>query len=267
MTTHKIKRIAILLKSKKVGAEKAAKTTIKFFRDRNYQIFTKLNRIILKNGLDFVLIIGGDGTILHIANQIATYNTPLIGVNFGYKGYLCQIAKNNLDKGLRILDRGKYFVKSYTRIMAKVLRENRIVKKIDALNEIVVGGINRMVWLKLKIKQKNQKKSAILIGDGIIFSTRIGSTAYNIYAGGPVLLTDVFSVVAINSLVESNYFLPHTKSFVVPIDTIFEVMSIRGGKNLPYVIADGQKDFRLQTGDKIIVEKSPFTTKLIEIKK
>lgn len=261
-----MKKIALILKTNKPEATKVFTTIKKFFSKRNYQIYTKLNRLVLKKDLSWILVLGGDGAMLHTANEIANYSIPLIGVNFGYKGYLCEISKEELIQGLSKLHYGQYSVNSYTRIMAKIERQGKKIKEIDALNEIVVGGINRAVWLKLKISHDNQKKSAIVIGDGIIFSTQIGSTAYNLYAGGPVLLEDSFSVVACNALFESNYFLPNTKAFVVPTNAHFEVSTLRGGKHLPYVVADGQRDYRLQKGDKVIIDKSPLVTKLIKLK-
>ena len=261
-----MRKICILTKTKKPGVIGAMAQAQKFFVKRNYQVFTKLNRTILKNGLDWIIVLGGDGAMLHMANKVAGYGLPLIGVNFGRKGYLCEIAKNEINKGLGKLHSNSFSIIDYTRVRARVFKAKKIIKEIDALNEIVVGGINRMVWLELNIHQNKKKKSAVVIGDGIIFSTQIGSTAYNLWSGGPVLACDVFSVVVCNGLFESDYFLPNTKAFVVPTNTHFEVKTLRGGQHLPYVVADGQRDYRLAKGDKVIVEKSPMVTKLIKLK-
>ncbi len=260
-----MKRICILIQTTKPGIKTTAQKIKSYFRQRNYRVFTKLNQLILKKGLSWIMVLGGDGAMLHVANQVADYSIPLIGVNFGYKGYLYQIARENLIKGLGALNSENFLVNSYTRIKAVVMRNSRIIKEIDALNEIVVGGINRAVWLKLKISHGKQRKSAKVVGDGIIFATQIGSTAYNIYAGGPILLTDVFSVVACNALFESDYFLPNTRAFVIPTSARFEVRTLRGGQHLPYVVADGQRDYRLQKGDKVIITRSPMVTKLIRL--
>lgn len=260
-----MKKISILLKTTKSGTRKAIEKSKNYFIRRNYQVFTKLNQSILKKGLDWVLVFGGDGAVLHVANEIAAYGIPLIGVNFGYKGYLCEIAKDKINKGLGKLYNGNFSVVDYTRIRAKVVVAKQIVKEIDALNEIMIGGINRMVWTKLNIYQNGKKKSAVVIGDGIIFSTQIGSTAYNLWSGGPVLACDVFSVVACNGLFESDYFLPNTKAFVVPTNTRFEVKALRSGQHLPYVVADGQRDYRMVEGDKVIIEKSPLVTRFIKL--
>jgi len=260
-----MKKIAILTKTAKPEAKTTAEKVKKYFLRRKYQVFTRLTPAVLKKGLGWIMVLGGDGAVLHVANQVASYNTPLIGVNFGHKGYLCQVKKDRLSKTLGALNSENFSVNSYTRIQAVILRKKKAVKKIAALNEIVVGGINRAVWLELKISQGKKRKSAKVIGDGIIFATQIGSTAYNIYAGGPILLADVFSVVACNAWFDSDYFLSNTKAFVIPTSARFEVRTLRGGINLPYVVADGQRDYRLQKGDKVVITRSPIVTKLIEL--
>jgi len=257
-----------LTKTAKPEAKDIAKEIKNYFIQKgNYQIFDKLSQIILKKGLNWIMVLGGDGAMLHVANEVAPYNIPLIGVNLGHRGYLCQIKRDSLIKDLGSLDSGNFSIGSYTRIRARITRQDKIIKEIDALNEIFIGGINRAVWLELKIDQGRSRKTAKIIGDGIIFSTQIGSTAYNTYAGGPLLLTDAFSVVACNAWFESDYFLPNTRAFVIPTNARFQVKSLRGGQHLPYVIADGQRDYRLQKGDKVIVTRSFGTTRLIDLTK
>jgi NAD+ kinase len=142
-----MKKICILTKTKKPGVIGAMAQVQKFFVKRNYQVFTKLDRNILKKGLAWIIVLGGDGAMLHMANKVAVYEIPLIGVNFGHKGYLCEIAKDKIRKGLSKLHNASFSITDYTRVRARVFKAKKIVKEIDALNEIVVGGINRMVWL------------------------------------------------------------------------------------------------------------------------
>jgi len=237
-----------------------------YFLLKNYQVFTTLNQASLKTKPFCVIVLGGDGAMLQVANKLTKTNIPLIGVNFGHKGYSCQISPTKLLEALKKIEHNQFVIQPYTRIRAKVVNKNKIKRSVDALNEILVDGINRTVWLNLKVKYDKQIKDSMVVGDGLIFATRMGSTAYNLNAGGPILLTDTFSVVASNGLFESNYFLPNTKAFVTSTDTIFEVKSLRLGKFLPYVVADGQRDYRLKNGDKVIASKSQLTTRLIKLK-
>lgn len=261
-----MKTVVVCNKTNKPGARTALNIIQTYLLSKNYQVFTTLNQTALKNKPNYVIVLGGDGAMLHVANKLTKTNIPLIGVNFGHMGYSCQISPTKLLEGLKKIGQNQFSIQSYTRIKAKVINQNKIKKTVDALNEILVGGINRTVWLNLKVKHDKQIKSSVVVGDGLIFATQMGSTAYNLNAGGPILLNDAFSMVASNGLFESNYFLPSTKAFVASTDTIFEVKSLRNGKFLPYVVADGQRDYRLRNGDKVIIIKSSLTTRLIKLK-
>jgi len=262
-------RIALILKSNKIEAKEAIKMAKKFLLTKNYKIYTKINKSPLPR-LSWIMVFGGDGAVLNIANMVAAHNIPLIGINFGHRGYLCEINPSEPDallNGLKRLIKKQFSIRPCTRIQAKIINKNKIKKQADGLNEIVVGGNNRTAYLKIKVKLGKNTKAAHLVGDGVIFSTRVGSTAYNLYAGGPVLLNNNFSVTMINALIDSQYFLPNTQSFVTPIEASFEVISERNGKFLPYVVVDGQIDYRLKNGDVVIVNRSKLITKLIELKK
>jgi len=153
-----------------------------------------------------------------------------------------------------------------TRVQAEVFHEDEKVKTISGLNEILIGGISRTVFLKIGAIGKNREFEAKIIGDGIIVSTQVGSTAYSINAGGTVLLTDVFSVVANNGLFESDFLLPNTKSFVTSVKAVFEVsISNPHKQNLPYLVADGQRSYRLKNGDFVVIKKSEKETLFIRI--
>lgn len=137
---------------------------------------------------------------------------------------------------------------------------------IDALNEISIGGINRTVYLKISnnyIPELNLKS----IGDGIIFSTRTGSTAYNVNAGGSVLLDDdVFSIVANNSIFQSDKLPINTKSIITSSEDIFNVSIIKKNpQNIPFLVADGQRTVTLKKDDIITIKKSKYSTKFIHL--
>jgi NAD+ kinase len=262
------KTIGLILKANKIEAKEAFKMAKKFLLDRKYKVFTKISNELPKN-TEWVMVFGGDGAVLSTANKLAKLNVPLIGVNFGHRGYICDIhpGHDDLVDCLKKLLKKRFIIKPCTRIKFNIISDKKIKKSMDALNDIVVGGITRAVWLNFKIKQGKAIKHAKLVGDGIIFATKVGSTAYNLYAGGPVMLTNQFCVTISNALLDSNYFLPNTKSLVCPVDAIFEVTSQRDKKFLPYVVADGQRDYRLKKNDKVIIGRSKLITKLIELKK
>ena len=156
----------------------------------------------LKEGFDFVFVIGGDGTILKTARFYAKYQTPIFGINLGRLGFLSQSSKEDIEKSVDEILEGHFII------------EDRIMLQsgdFSALNDFVIKGqdMGRTSRFSLKI---NDKFVCDYLADGIIVSTPTGSTAYGLSAGGPVLSPslNVFEIVPI---------CPHTlnaRPIVVP---------------------------------------------------
>lgn len=260
-------KIGIVYDHKKPEAEKLAREVMTWLKERDNQVYTKFDAGIMRN-LDFVVTFGGDGLVLHTANKVALYGIPLLRINFGYLGYLTNIEAWEMFDALEKILAKDYRLDERTRIEAEVFHDGKSVRRVDALNEVILGGINRTVSLKIDVLIDSENFFAEVRGDGAIFSTRTGSTAYNINAGGPVLLADVVSVVANNAYFKSNFLLPNTKAFVTSVEAGFKVEVINQNKpNLPYLVADGQRNYRLKAGDYVIVKRSPAKTFFMEIKK
>jgi NAD+ kinase len=207
--------------------------------------------------IDCAVTVGGDGTVLYTANLLAKSKIPILGINFGHRGYLCQLRNGEFDTILPRLLSGDYKVSVKTRIQAIISRKDKSAIALDALNEISVGGINRTVSLRARISALDHQIETTVIGDGLIVATQTGSTAYNINAGGPMLLTDAFSIVANNAFFESERLLPITKAIVVPIETLIQIEDIsHNTKILPYVISDGINERKIQSGDRITISES-----------
>ena len=222
------------------------------------------------SSIDACVVYGGDGLLLNTANKIAKYGIPIIGVNYGRVGYLCKIEPISEDSHLLVLfdiiddiHNGALKLDYRTRISAEVNGE--VVA--DALNEISIGGINRTVYLSMSTKGLHEEIELEAIGDGLIFSTRTGSSAYNVNAGGSVLLDDdVFSIVANNSIFKSDKLPVNTKSLITSSDISFNIEITNKNKdNIPFLVADGQRTIQLYKDDIITIKKSKYTTKFILI--
>ena len=237
-----------------------------WLEEKGHDTFVNPNEDVFREGLDFVIAVGGDGTVLHTADQIAKYGIPLVGINFGHRGFLCNIGENEIYEKLNNILEGNYGIALKTRVQAEVFNDGQIIREIDALNEILIGGINRTVFLEIKTVGEIKSFKARIVGDGIIIATETGSTAYNLNAGGPVLFTNAFSVVANNAFFDSDFLLANTKSFVTSVDAIFEIAVLNTFKdNLPFLVADGQRDYRLKEGDSVEVRMSKNRNLFIKI--
>lgn len=218
-------------------------------KDRLYQILLNkgikadvLNIDGLKDGFDFVFVIGGDGTILKTARFYAKFQTPIFGINLGRLGFLSQSSREDVEFAVeKILDE-KFAVES--RIMLQS-------GKYTALNDFVIKGCDtgRTASFSLKI---NGKFVCDYLADGIIIATPTGSTAYGLSAGGPVLAPSLNAFVIVP-------ICPHTltaRPIVVPSDEKISVCV----EEKASVSADGQEFFVFDK--EIVIEKSGFMAKL-----
>ncbi|MEA2098412.1 MAG: NAD(+)/NADH kinase [Patescibacteria group bacterium] len=237
-----------------------------WLEEKGHKVFINPDESVFEIGLNFVIAAGGDGTVLHIADKIAKYEIPLIGVNFGHRGFLCDIREDEIHKKLGSILEGNFDIIQRTRVQVKVFNDGQMTREIDALNEVLIGGINRTVFLKVETIDKTKSFESTIIGDGIMIATETGSTAYNLNAGGPVLITDVFSAVANNAHFDSDFLFANTKSFVTSTDAIFKIAILNEfEENLPFLVADGQRDYRFKKGDFAEVRKSANRTLFIKV--
>ena len=198
----------------------------------------------LKQGYDFVFVIGGDGTILKSARFYSKYQTPVFGINLGRLGFLSQAASDNIEFAFEQIFSGHYQVED--RLMLESGSYN-------ALNDFVIKGADtsRLSNFILKI---NDKVVCEYLADGVIISTPTGSTAYGMAAGGPILAPDV------NDLVITPI-CPHTFSARPLVIGADNEISVIGGKNNKYIVsADGQVVFSFE--DSFRVKKSGNYAKL-----
>jgi NAD+ kinase len=223
----------------------------------NYKLEYFLNPKTDLNKIELALAVGGDGTVLYTANLLSKFKTPILGINFGHRGYLCQADKDDAEDKIQKIIKKQYRIEEKTRIQASIQKQKKSKVLLEALNEISIGGINRTVHLDIEIITPDKAITSKIIGDGLIVATQTGSTAYNINAGGPMLLTDALSVVANNAFFESDLLLPITKSLVISPETSLQIKdSGHNINNLPYVIADGQKAVKISKDDLVIIKKS-----------
>ncbi len=254
-----MKRIGMVYDKNKPKAKESAFLAENWLRERKHKICYKLSDKILRQ-LDFVITFGGDGLVLHTANKIKEYSIPMIRVNYGYVGALTNVMPDViLEKLFQIFERNNFIIKERTRVEVAVLDkyEHKTLLVKDALNDIVIERRDtRSIAVNVMAGGvKNEYR-----GDGVIFATRTGSTAYAESAGGPTLIDETKFILRVVSP-SNRELLPW---LIRPNNTkiVFQAERITGKARL---VADGEKVLNLREDDKIVIKKSEKATLFVEI--
>ena len=209
-----------------------------------------------ESNIDLVIVLGGDGTMLGIARQIAGQNVPLIGINMGTLGYMTDIPLQDVELVLTEMLQGQYESDVRYLLEAEVIRNHTVIGSGLALNDVVVNrsGFSGMLELTVRVNDQfmyNQRS------DGLIVATPTGSTAYSMSAGGPILHPSVAGVVLAP-------IAPHALSnrpIVLPSDSMIAIELV-GGRDVT-VNFDMQSLTQLQVGDVIAIKRSQKTITLL----
>lgn len=136
--------------------------------------------------VDVVVSVGGDGTLIMAAKMGAMYDKPVVGVNLGRLGYLAQIDKDYMGEYADRIARGEYVLHERMMLGVEIKRDGHIITDDVAINDVVVsrGGMSRGIRINTYVGGVELNK---YFADGVIVSTPLGSTAYSLSAGGPVV--------------------------------------------------------------------------------
>lgn len=147
--------------------------------------YTALTVEQLGRECDLVVVVGGDGTMLGIARDLARFDVPMIGVNQGRLGFITDISVTHMAAALRAVLDGDYEEEQRAMLAGHVLRDGRKIFQAQALNDVVVrSSATTMVELRVEI---DSQFVANFRADGLILASPTGSTAYSLSAGGPIL--------------------------------------------------------------------------------
>ena len=140
----------------------------------------------LPDTIDVGIVVGGDGTMLHVARILADYGLPLIGINLGRLGFLTDIAADDVEERLDQILSGDFVTEERSMLSAKVNRNTELLADCTALNDIFLskGATGKLIECETRIGGQMVSRTR---SDGIIIATPTGSTAYALSAGGPIL--------------------------------------------------------------------------------
>lgn len=214
---------------------------------------------------DGIIVIGGDGTLLQAARDLADIDIPMIGVNLGHLGYLAEIEQNQIDDMISMMVADNYKIESRIMLEGCVYRNQSKLYENIALNDIVLGRAGNLRIIDFKV-YVNDEYLNLYSADGIILSTPTGSTAYNLSAGGPILEPSA-SIIAITPICSHTL---GSRSIVLSAESKIkiEICSNRHlDDNDTKVYFDGNSSFMLKEGDIIQINKSCLDTKIMKLNK
>ena len=196
-----------------------------------------------------IFTIGGDGTFIYAARKFFGWEIPILGINAGRLGFLMEIGAEKIGSMLDDIVAEKANFMSRMMLEINVLSAGKETAVLHALNEIVIskGDLSRMIDIELYIEDNLLSRYR---ADGAIIATPTGSTAYNLSAGGPILLPDMDAFIA-------TPICPHSLGVrpVVIGGSRELTLKIRSSDVETHLTADGQEHKTLQMEDRIVIRK------------
>jgi NAD+ kinase len=205
---------------------------------------------------DLAIVVGGDGTMLAAARNLAHHKVPLAGINQGRLGFMTDIAMQDMGESVGAILEGRHIIEERSLIAAEILREGKTLLRTVALNEAVLtkGSQARLIEFKLSIDGEYVYR---LRADGVIVATPTGSTAYALSAQGPILQPTVraFALVPLNPHVLSARPVSVSDASVIEI-SLMHALDARAH-------FDGFALTDLQEGDRLVLKRSADSIRFV----
>ena len=205
---------------------------------------------------DVAIVVGGDGTLLSIARQLAVHNVPLIGINQGRLGFLTDIPLAQMEEALAAIFSGHCVEEQRTLLEARIARADGAHDTALALNDVVVsrGHVGGMVDITVEI---DGRFVYTMRADGLIVATPTGSTAYALSAQGPIVHPEVPAIVLVPVA-------PHALTYrpIAVSETVTIIITLQKGRDAA-VHCDGQAHFAFEEGDRVTVRRAPYPVRLL----
>ena len=210
--------------------------------------------------VDFAIVLGGDGTILEVAEQCAKGDVPILGINLGTIGFMSEVEPDNIESAMDKLLGDDFNVQNRMMMRVEVYKNGVCDGVYHALNDVVISKHieSRLIHYKL---YSNDELVNTYTADGMIIATPTGSTAYSLSAGGPV-------VDPLMTLFVATPICPHMLTARPAIVSADKTVTLQLDENYRYeasVSIDGGVKAHIQYGDKAVITKSGYITKLIKI--
>ena len=217
-------------------------------------------REVITRTADLVVVLGGDGTLLSLADQLgeAGRDTPILGVNFGRLGFLTEVTLPEMLPALESALAGQAHVHQRTMLRARLLRGGAIFAEHIVLNDVVItkGAISRLIYLSVHV---DGRFVTDVKADGLILGSPTGSTAYNLAAGGPIVHPGVDALLV-------TPIAPHAlgnRPIVIPGASTISVRPAVDSADEMFATFDGQTGYVFGQGDEVLVTRADHVLRLI----
>lgn len=205
---------------------------------------------------DFVISMGGDGTLLRAAGHVGSKGTPILGVNMGRLGFLADVLPSEIEEAIASLYDGNYDIENHTVIQAEA--DGRPLQGPSyALNDIAVLKRDNASMITIHAEVDGEYLVTYL-ADGLIVSTPTGSTAYSLSNGGPIIVpctgTLCLTPVAPHSL--------NIRPIVIPDGTVIN-LTVESRSHNFLIAVDGQSE-KCAEGTSLTIRKAPYTIRIVK---
>ena len=205
------------------------------------------------------IVLGGDGSILHAAKDVSSRQIPVVGVNLGKLGFLASISPDQINQAFQDVVDGNCAIVEHLMLRCSVVRDGETIASTIGLNEAAIVRGAPFAILDIDLFVDGQLATTYSC-DGLIISTPVGSTAYNLSAGGPILRKslDAFVISPLS---------PHTLTVRPVVDSADRIMEmqIHEGAVDTAVTVDGQVLANITESDRIQVQRATETFRMVEV--
>jgi NAD+ kinase len=243
------KRVGIVHKVTSPAAADAAREVRSFLEERRIEVVSEEQDV--GRAADLVVVLGGDGTLIHAAGLLAGRPAPILGVNMGSLGFMTEVPQSDWRAALELVLAGQGRISERMKLRVHLHRGGRPERALDeeVLNDVVISksALSRMAELDTRC---SGNKVTTYKADGVIVATPTGSTAYSLAANGPIMYPTMRGVIIAP-------ICPHTltqRPLVVPDDENIEI--VLANDTEVYLTLDGQKGLPLDRGDRVQVKQS-----------
>ncbi|HAF85006.1 MAG TPA: ATP-NAD kinase [Sphaerochaeta sp.] len=256
MNTRTLHKVLIIANWQKTASHELSETIARYLEERTihatiFRTCEENEALVVEDGTDLVICLGGDGTVLYCARYLQDLGIPILAINLGTFGYITEISVDEWEEAIEHYLNGRNSISRRLMVRVAVIREGQRIFSGHGLNEMVVtsSGISKVINLSLSIGKTH---AGFFRSDGLIIATPTGSTGYSLAAGGPILDVDLSALIVTPVC---PFTLSH-RPLVISGESKVSITILKGQRTGIMLSIDGQQTCTLHDEDVIIVEKS-----------